>query len=245
MSYMDEQDRVVEDEKVLNKELSEELGRTYQLFRGGDELSGEAKEAMDEAIKKMLSDINMTRGGPILNSYMMAQPYFDEGIVPDELTETLEELYQKGKLPKVGEIPNTYAMRQPQENNGTIEGQTASWKKQPDGSLQMDAAVDIDNHPTNIPDKEICAILDDLFAKGQLPMRKVIYAKTIGDMIREVTEVFLEYSYGDRKFVRVKAQNSGYLSNGEPMVEGNYCWIEVKPNVIDKTNDMEEGSKRL
>lgn len=304
MPYMDEQDRVVEDEKALNKELSEELGRTYQLFRGGDELSGEAKEAMDEAIKKMLSDINMTRGGPILNSYMMAQPYFDEGIVSDELMKTLERLYQEGKLSKVGEFPNPYAMRQSQQfqfltekdiskpttptdfatfmtgevidgplreelerlhqsakfwdtstpqyptqqledKESIVHTSKASWKKQTDGSLQMYAAIDIDNYPTNFPDKETCAILDKLISEEKLPARKVIYAKTIGDMMREVTKVFEEYSYNGRKFVKEKAQNNGYLSNGEPMVEGNYYWIEVKPNVIDKTNDMEEGSKSL
>lgn len=166
--------------------------------------------------------------------------------IDEEKSKELERLYQEGKLSKVGEFPNPYAMRQPQEDKGSIVyTDKAKWVKQPDGSLQMDAVIDIDNHPTNILDKETCAILDDLFAKGQLPMRKVIYAKTIGDMIREVTGVFEEYSYGDRKFIRVKAQNSWYLSNGEPMVKDSYYWIEVEPNVKNKTNGMEEESKSL
>lgn len=164
-------------------------------------------------------------------------------IVSPELSQILEGLYQKEQLSKVGQISNP--TKPPQSDKGT-KVPTAKWEQLEDVFFQMAEAVfDVDNYPTNIPDKETCAILDKLMSEEKLPARKVIYAKTIGDMMREVTKVFEEYSYNGRKFVREKAQNSGYLSNEITIVEGNYYWIEVKPNVIDKTNDMEEGSKSI
>ena len=53
------------------------------------------------------------------------EPFEPSGRVSDELAKTLEELYQKGKLPKVGEIPNPYMNAQTQEDiSRTIDHRT-------------------------------------------------------------------------------------------------------------------------
>ena len=85
--------------------------------------------------------------------------------------------------------------------------------------------VDSDNYPQNMPDKDTCETLDKLFNNNQLSSRKVRYYVSPSHF----TEVFDEYSYNGRKFIRLKAM--GTIDQFE---EGKFYWIESKPIRYDK-----------
>ena len=111
------------------------------------------------------------------------------------------------------------------------------------GELEHDKIIDTENFPQNSPDMSTCQILDILFSENRLPFRQVSYCITeFPDGSARVTDFYKEYSYEDRKFIRVLAtqnQNGDItLSNNDAIRKDNYYWVEVKPI------DIEKGKKR-
>ncbi len=98
------------------------------------------------------------------------------------------------------------------------------------GELNKVGIVDTVNFPQNVPDKETCQALDVLLSKNSLPFREVRY---LGGGSRFAADTYEEYSFEDRKFVRVQATNCKdaniTLSDNRPIIEGNYYWFEVEP----------------
>lgn len=96
-----------------------------------------------------------------------------------------------------------------------------------DGSLKQTGIVDTKNFPQDIPDKNICALLDELVSKNQLSYRECRY-----QILNYATDMLKEYSLDGRKFVKVSAlhnQDKVMLSNGEKIEAGREYWVEVKP----------------
>ena len=116
------------------------------------------------------------------------------------------------------------------------------------GELEHNKIIDTKNFPQNSPDMSTCQILDILFSVNKLPFRQVSYCISVfPDGSACVTDVYKEYSYEDRKFIRVFAtqdQNGNItLSNNDSIDNNKYYWIEVKPRVISKDNTLNSGRK--
>ena len=110
-----------------------------------------------------------------------------------------------------------------------------------DGSLKHTGIIDTENFPQNIPDNEICEMLDDLLSRNQLTSRQVKYC--IGSM--HMTDYFDEYSYNGRKFIRYKAtidqSDNVKLTNNDTISKNKFNWIEVKPIDLSKNKILYAG----
>lgn len=114
-----------------------------------------------------------------------------------------------------------------------------------DDSMKALGIIDTQNFPQDIPEKEICEILDGLFSKKQLPSRQVKYCIATPNEILHITDYFTEYTYNGRKFVRylslVDTPNSMTLSNNTAIEKYKFYWIEVTPIVLSKDKILYSG----
>lgn len=85
--------------------------------------------------------------------------------------------------------------------------------------LNVNPIIDIENYPLLNVDKETSNILDKLFSNSKLISRKVRYFIISSNEIICSTETLEEYSYDDRKFVRINSKNNNDI----------FYWQEVKP----------------
>lgn len=101
------------------------------------------------------------------------------------------------------------------------------------GTLKQSGVIDTENFPQNIPDKETCKMLDNLFSKKQLVSRQVRYCIFYPNKSMYTTDYFDEYTYNGRKFIRYQALNDGNncitLSNHDTIENNKFYWVEVKP----------------
>ena len=107
------------------------------------------------------------------------------------------------------------------------------------GELGHDKIVDTKNFPQNSPDMSTWQILDILFSENRLPFRQVSYCIfEFPDGSMCVTDVYKEYSYEDRKFIRVLATQDEdgniILSNNDQIENSKFYWIEVKSRDLSK-----------
>ena len=107
------------------------------------------------------------------------------------------------------------------------------------GELEHNKIIDTKNFPQNSPDMSTCQILDILFSENKLPFRQVSYCIPVSpDGSTRVTDVYKEYSYEGRKFIRVLAtqdqKENIKLLNNDSIEKDQFYWIEVKPMDLSK-----------
>ncbi len=122
------------------------------------------------------------------------------------------------------------------------------------GELKYDKIIDTENFPQNFTDMSTCQKLDILFSENKLPFRQVSYCIPVSlDGSTHVTDVYKEYSYEGRKFIRVLAtqdqKENIKLLNNDSIEKDQFYWIEVKPRDLSKdriyteTNTLNSGRK--
>lgn len=106
-------------------------------------------------------------------------------------------------------------------------------------SIKQIGVIDTENFPQDIPDKETCEILNDLFSKKQLAYRRVKYCIFHEGKLINTTNYFDEYTYNGRKFIRFQSLTEQtddiLLSNHDTIEKNKFYWIEVKQ--IDFSKD--------
>lgn len=114
-----------------------------------------------------------------------------------------------------------------------------------DGTLKQTGVIDTKNFPQDVPDKETCEMLDDLFLKKQLASRQVRYCIVYSNEPMHITDYFDEYTYNDRKFIRYQSLVDGTdcmtLSNHDTIEKNKFYWIEVKPIDFSKEQILYTG----
>lgn len=111
-----------------------------------------------------------------------------------------------------------------------------------DKSLKQTGVIDTKNFPQNVPDKETCEILDNLFSKNQLTSRKIRYCIWPSNGIMHMTDYYEEYSYNDRKFIRFQSTTDApsdiTLSNNAEIKKDEFYWVEVSPINLEKDKSV-------
>ena len=187
-------------------------------------------------------------------SYMEKYPDWAQASGPEKLTEEeRQKLRERVKqITRVEPITEEFREKLNQQIDSGVNKEMKEYlDKYMNHDLKQTGLIDTANYPQDIPDKDTCEILDDLLSKNQLQSRVVKYSFIAPNDEAYMTDPFTEYSYDNRKFVRIESKvdqaDNITLSNGEKINKGEFHWIEVKPIDYSKAmilNENEEGKRK-